>query len=68
MAVYIGNVARDVISVDIYDVFKPYGDILDISMYGKYAFLSYRDRSSVDEAIKNLDGKHFFGSNLIVKV
>jgi RNA recognition motif-containing protein len=68
MALYIGNVDRKVENVDIYDKFKIYGDILDITMHQNYAFLSFRQKDSAEEAIKDLSGKNFFGRFLRVKV
>lgn len=48
---------------DLIRLFEPYGELeeADINKERKFAFIKYKEQSSADEAIKDLNGKSFTG-------
>jgi RNA recognition motif-containing protein len=67
MALFIGNIDLNVCAYDLYRRFHKFGDILDIHMNDKHAFLSFREQASAEDAINQMHGIRLNGRNLTVK-
>ncbi|CBZ50424.1 hypothetical protein NCLIV_008920 [Neospora caninum Liverpool] len=61
--VFVGGLTKGVTEQDLRDAFYAFGELLSIKMYRgqQYAFLCYAERSSAEEAVKQLH------SNLVIK-
>lgn len=49
------------------NVFKKFGDILDVLRKDDFAFIEYKDANSAKNAIKNMNNIPVNGKNLLVE-
>ncbi|CAH1767674.1 15455_t:CDS:2, partial [Entrophospora sp. SA101] len=65
--IYIGNLPDNSNQEDIKDHFSKYGTVLNMELKGNYGFIEYEDRRMCEEAISQLHGTEFKGSQLRVE-
>ena len=73
--IYVGNLPWSVIRVRLEELFSPFGEIEDaLIIADKYTrksrgfgFVTYKESSSAEKAIKEMNGKAVEGRELIVK-
>lgn len=73
--IYVGNLPWSVIRVRLEELFSPFGEIEDALVIadkytGKsrgFGFVTYKENSGAEKAIKEMNGKSVEGRELIVK-
>jgi RNA recognition motif-containing protein len=65
--VYVAGISRSVISADLHDAFDGFGEITEVFMKGKYAFIEYRSAKDAADAIAEMNGKALRGHTICVE-
>ena len=65
--IYVAGISRTTTADELEKLFEPCGQIRDIIMKNKYAFIDFKDHRDAVDAIKRLNGKSHYGDTLIVE-
>ncbi|KAG9287062.1 hypothetical protein G9A89_023027 [Geosiphon pyriformis] len=65
--IYIGNLPDRARPEEIKECFAKYGNVVNMELKGNYGFIEYEERRMCDEAINQLHGSDFQGSQLRVE-
>lgn len=66
--IYMGNIADDCRERDVEKFFKGYGRVSNIVLKGGYGFCQFDDMRDAEDAVKDLDGKHWLGSRVKIEL
>jgi RNA recognition motif-containing protein len=65
---YVGGISREVRQADLDDLFAKFNPILaETQMKGKYAFVAFTNQKDADDAVADINGTTFKGTQLTVE-
>ena len=65
--VYVAGISRSTTAKDLEEVFEVCGQINEIVMKNKYAFIDFKSHADAVDAVKNLHGKTHHGDTFTVE-
>ncbi|CAG9319590.1 unnamed protein product [Blepharisma stoltei] len=65
--IYVGRLDRRTHARDLEDAFRRYGRIRDVELKRDYAFIEFYESRDAEDAVRDMDGRRFDGSRIIVE-
>lgn len=65
--IYVAGISRNVTADDLRQPFEKFGDVREVIMKGRYAFIDFKDVKDAQTAVQELHMTHFAGNTLIVE-
>jgi len=65
--IYVGGIGHNVDQRDVRDLFAKYGQIAEVVMKGRYAFVEFENHMDAENAIHETNGANLNGYKLIVE-
>ena len=65
--IYVGKLPNDIRDTELHDVFGKYGNVVEITLKGNYAFIQFQNSLGAKDAVYELNNRTLFGDRVSVE-